>query len=68
MANLLTAREIAEKTKFTRAYVDYVLNGERTPSPAAAIKFEEATGVTRLAWMYPGEYVNPYMRQKASNE
>ncbi len=40
-----------------------ILNGEKRPSPELAKELERVTGVTRLAWLYPDEFHNPYIKK-----
>jgi transcriptional regulator with XRE-family HTH domain len=68
MKELLTTKTISEKTGFSRQHIDFILNRARAPSLAAAVKLEDATGVNRLAWLFPDEHENPYMRKKVVND
>ncbi|MFV0422217.1 helix-turn-helix domain-containing protein [Oleidesulfovibrio sp.] len=52
----MTQIEIAKKTGLAQSFISSILRGVRRASPKAAARLEEATGVHRLFWMYPGEY------------
>ena len=60
---MLTQVEIAQKIGTTRQAVQAYLSGNRRAGPRMAKKLEKATGIDRLAWMYPGEMDNPYLKK-----
>jgi len=45
-----------------------ILRGDRRPSPELAKKLEQVTGVSRLAWLYPDEFYNPYIKPKSNKQ
>jgi len=66
--------EIARKAGITPRHINDIVRGRKTPSPKLAKKLEQITGISRIAWLYPEEFSNPYIRlplqhnRKAINE
>lgn len=61
----MNTKEIALKTKKSKRYIHYILNGERQASPALARQLEEITGIDRRAWLWPKEFYNPFIKIQA---
>lgn len=55
--------EIALRAGLDRSVVSRILSRERCPTPETARRLEMATGVPRVAWIWPDEYYNPYFKQ-----
>lgn len=55
--------ELAKKINTSLRHVDYILRGERRPSPDIAKQLEEETGVDRRAWLWPDEFENPHIKK-----
>ena len=53
--------KIAKAAGITPSHMAYIARGVKKPSPDVAARLEKATGVPRLAWLYPEEYDNPYI-------
>lgn len=62
------AREIAEQVGASRPFILNILNGHRSPSALMAVKLEQATGVSRLAWLYPHEFENPLIKANSNTD
>ena len=60
----MDAIELAKKTQKSKRHIDYILNGDRRPSPEMAIILEKATGIDRRAWLWPDEFQNPMLKGK----
>jgi transcriptional regulator with XRE-family HTH domain len=54
-------KTIAQQTGLSPQFICDIKKGRRRPSAANAAKLETVTGINRLAWLYPDEYVNPYI-------
>ena len=61
----LNKTEIENRAGISRRYIDFILNGTRTPSPKLASILEEVTGIDRRAWLWPEEFENPVLTRKA---
>lgn len=59
--DLLTDTQIAEKLSVNPSTVFRWRRQIRGISPDMAVALEKATGINRLAWLYPKEYPNPYI-------
>lgn len=55
--------KLAEKVNASKPFIFRVLTGQRSPSPKMAARLEKATGIPRLAWLYPDEFENPMIRK-----
>lgn len=60
----MTQKLIAEQIGVSNSYISKIFSGDKFPSPHIAKKLEAVTGIDRLAWLYPGEYENPYVETK----
>ena len=60
----LTQTEIAKLVSVSKQTIHNIIKGRRRPSSSLAKKLEQVTGVSRLAWLYPDEFENPYYQQK----
>ena len=69
--NLRKAKELSAKA-FAARYgktADWTYKVEKgiTPiSPKIASDLEKISGVNRLCWLYPGEFLNPYAEDAAA--
>jgi DNA-binding transcriptional regulator YdaS (Cro superfamily) len=63
---LLTSRKLAQKLGRDPSTVSRWFSGMRAISPIDARLLEAATGVPRLAWLYPDEFNNPYMPRRGA--
>jgi transcriptional regulator with XRE-family HTH domain len=55
---------IAVRAVISEQFLSNILAGKRRPSPEIAARLEKATGINRLAWLYPDEYPNPMISAK----
>lgn len=55
--------ELAHKVNVSVKHIWSILNNKSRPSPELAKELERVTGVTRLAWLYPDEFHNPYIKK-----
>lgn len=60
--------DLARKMGMSRQAISIYLSGNRIPGPQMAKKLEQATGISRLAWMYPEEHDNPMLRAEKNSE
>lgn len=51
--------KIAARAGCTYQMFWYITKGLKRPSPQLAKRLEEATGISREAWLWPREYKNP---------
>ena len=58
---MLTNKELQERTGYSKRMIEFITQGRHTPHPKKAKVLEAATGVPRLAWLYPEEFSNPYV-------
>lgn len=65
---LMSPREIAKRSRFSTRYIQLLMAGKRRPSADAAKRLAKCTGVDRLGWLYPDEYPNPYVSERAADE
>jgi hypothetical protein len=61
----MTVDEMQKLTGKSKRLAQYILRGKPV-SRKLAKHLETATGVTRLAWLYPGEYPNPLVKTNGS--
>jgi plasmid maintenance system antidote protein VapI len=57
------ARQVGVSVK----HIWCILNCKSRPSPNLAKKLEQVTGISRLCWLYPEEYPNPYVRRSGKD-
>ena len=56
---------LAEKAEITAQHVTDLKRGRKNMTPKMADKFEAATGISKLAWLFPGEkYGDPWAMLK----
>jgi len=60
--------ELAKMVGVSPTFIGYVLAGKCRPGLSVAKKLEEATGINRLAWLYPDEHKNPMMRAASERQ
>ena len=60
--------DIAKAINISRQAIHNIIKGRRRPSPELAKKLEQVTGVSRLAWLYPDEFYNPYIKPKSNKQ
>lgn len=65
--NMAEITRIADMIKRHPTTVFRWLNRTRKISPEDATALQEATGVDRMAWLYPDEFKNPYMDKKTNS-
>lgn len=58
---LLKQNEIAFRSGHHQSTISKILNGDRMPSSQMAVDLELATGVCRMAWVFPEKHFNPYI-------
>lgn len=64
----MTQAQIAEKLGVKRSYLNDIIRGRRSCSKRMAVLLEEATGIDRVAWLYPDQHSNPMIeKSRASN-
>ena len=56
--------EFARKIKKSAKHVSDLKNGRRGFSPTLAAQAEKITKISRLKWMYPEEYGDPWVELK----
>jgi hypothetical protein len=54
-----TVKKLAKETGKPYPTILRFLNGTRRPSPELAATLEKVSGVPRLSWLYPNEFINP---------
>ena len=52
---------LAKAVGITNRHLCDIRSGRRRPSVDLALELEKATGINRLAWLYPQEFFNPDM-------
>jgi hypothetical protein len=62
--NLKSIKELSIKLGRHQSTIVRWFNRDRGVSAEEAKKLEAATAVPRLAWLYPDEFENPYMKVK----
>jgi len=50
---------IAKIVGVTPSHIAAIVKGHKKASPELATLLEQATGIRRLAWLYPDEFPNP---------
>ncbi len=58
-----TKARLARVVQMTPSHIGDILNGKHRPSPATAAKLEAATGIDRLAWLYPDDFRNELIEE-----
>ena len=64
----MKASVLARKVGVSVKHIWSILNGKSNPSPELAKKLEQVTGISRLCWLYPEEFPNPYIKSKKGCE
>jgi len=57
--------ELARKSGIPPTTLSEIINRKHRPRKETAKKLESVTGISWLAWIYPEEFENPYIRQAA---
>lgn len=55
--------KLARKVGVSGTFIGLVLKRRCRPSPATAAKLEAATGIDRLAWLYPDDFRNELIEE-----
>jgi plasmid maintenance system antidote protein VapI len=48
----ITQREIAKSAKIGPDFLSHIIRGRRRCPPAVALRLEEATGISRVTWVW----------------
>lgn len=56
------SKDLARAVGCTERFIHLIWSGKKKPGLEMAKRLEKATGVPRLAWLYPDEFDNPYVQ------
>jgi len=60
--------DLAKQIGISPKHLSDIVCGRALPSRKTANLLEKATGIERLAWLYPDEYENPYINKEQSDD
>jgi plasmid maintenance system antidote protein VapI len=58
--------KVARELNISAQHMNDIIKGRKRPSLQLAAKLEEATGISRLSWLYPDESHNPLISGPAA--